>query len=130
MNNPSRPTRRSFIKHLAVAGSLGAMARSTLGNMPSGISSPAGTGDWVEAVRSEFPALHESAGYFQTGAFGPCTRSVIERNKALLELQNLGPAHPKYLNVMKEAEASCRPLIAAALCADESEVALTQSTTA
>ncbi len=55
---------------------------------------------------------------------------MIERNKALLELQNLGPAHPKYLNVMKEAEASCRPLIAAALGADESEVALTQSTTA
>lgn len=127
MSNSIRPTRRSFIKHIAVAGSLGAMGRTVLAKVDADTSVPA---DWVEAVRREFPALRESAGYFQTGAFGPCTQTVIERNKELLELQNLGPANPRYLNVMKEAETSCRPLIAAAMGADENEVALTQSTTA
>lgn len=127
MSDFSWATRRNFIKHVAAVGGLSMMGRSALGQLATGM--PASEDDWNQAVRRQFPALQHSAGYFQTGAFGPCPGHVIERTKELLELQNLGPADPRYLNVMKEAEASCRPLLAAALGADESEVALTQSTT-
>jgi selenocysteine lyase/cysteine desulfurase len=75
------------------------------------------SGEWVDQVRAEIPAT-KAAGYFQTGAFGPCPQRVIDRNIELLELQNLGPANPRYLNVMKEAEYSCRALIASAIGAD------------
>jgi L-cysteine/cystine lyase len=122
--------RRKFIKNIAVAGGLTAFSRSALGQGGTDTVAPTVGTDWVEAMRAQLPAVQQSAGYFQTGAFGPCPRQVIERAKELLDLQNLGPANPRYLNVLKEAEYSCRPLIAAALGADEGEVALTQSTTA
>ncbi len=128
MNTSIKPSRRNFLKTV-VAGSLAGLSKPVLGMAGAETSDLAGTGDWVDQVRAQIPAT-KAAGYFQTGAFGPCPQRVIDRNAELLELQNLGPANPRYLNVMKEAENSCRPLIAAAMGADEDEVALTQSTTA
>lgn len=128
MNASLDPSRRNFIKTV-VAGSLAGLSKPAMGLASVGMSDSVAAGDWVDQVRAEIPAI-KAAGYFQTGAFGPCPQRVMDRNKELLELQNLGPANPRYLNVMKEAEFSCRPLLAAALGADEEEVALTQSTTA
>lgn len=121
-------SRRKFLKTV-VAGGLIGLGKPAVGMDDLSTSGVTGSGDWVEAVRKQLPAT-KAAGYFQTGAFGPCPRQVIDRTSELLELQNLGPANPRYLNVMKDAEDSCRPLIAAAMGADEAEVALTQSTTA
>ncbi len=112
-----------------MAGSLVGLGKPAMGMTTTVVGGAAVSGSWVDQVRTQIPATN-AAGYFQTGAFGPCPQRVIDRNKELLDLQNLGPANPRYLEVMKEAEFSCRPLIAAALGADEAEVALTQSTTA
>lgn len=128
MNASVDPSRRKFLKTV-VAGSLAGLSKPAMGMANLSTSGVTGSGDWVDTVREQLPAT-KAAGYFQTGAFGPCARQVIDRTNELLELQNLGPANPRYLNVMKDAEDSCRPLIAAAMGADEDEVALTQSTTA
>ena len=128
MNASVNPSRRNFLKTV-VAGSLVGLTKPAMGMVDLSTAGVAESGDWVDAVRAQIPAT-KAAGYFQTGAFGPCTRQVIDRTNELLMLQNQGPANPRYLNVMKEAENSCRPLIAAAMGAHEDEVALTQSTTA
>lgn len=123
--------RRKFLK-TALAGSLGGMITSTR-PLAASTSRPlaekeADLPEWVANVRRQIPAVHESL-YFQTGAFGPSPHAVNERIKALLDLQNRGPADPRYLKVMAEAEDSCRPLIAHAFGADSEEVALTHNTT-
>ena len=117
------PDRRTFLK-TALAGGLYGLARPAT-------SLAAGTGpaaDWIQAARAEIPALQQGA-YFQTGAFGPCPHRVMDRTKALLDVQNLSPAHPDNSGQLKEAETACRQLVAETFGAKPTEVAMTANTT-
>lgn len=83
----------------------------------------------IEKIRSQIPALQQGP-YFQTGAFGPSPEHVMNRTKALLDLQNTSPAHPEIIAQLKKEESDCRQLLAETLGARTSEVALTANTTA
>lgn len=119
--------RRQFLQ-TAVIGSVGALSlggmrpKEELSRMEKGLPS------WVARARNQIPALRESH-YFQTGAYGPSPQPVLEKMKSLLDLQNRGPADPRYLKTMKEAEDSCRPLLAQNFGATPEEIALTHNTT-
>lgn len=127
MNQTPDPSRRAFIKTVVAGGLIG--AGSGPKSMASFLSeSGAGAEDWVAMVRRQIPATHRSS-YFQTGAFGPSPQTVIDRIKELLETQNLGPADPRQLAILSEAEDSCRTLLASTLGADPGEIALTPNTT-
>ena len=77
MNASVNPSRRNFLKTV-VAGSLVGLTKPAMGIVDLSTAGVAESGDWVDAVRAQIPAT-KAAGYFQTGAFGPCTRQVIDR---------------------------------------------------
>jgi len=116
--------RRTFLK-ATLAGSLYGLAKPKTGQA----AESAGSNDWLDAARAEIPALSDTA-YFQTGAFGPSPRRVIDRTQKLLELQNRCPAHPENIGQLKEAEHACRTLLAETVGAKTTEVAMTANTTA
>jgi hypothetical protein len=108
----SLPDRRTFLKATVASGLLGLTKPATpFAAEPAAPVAPAAPTDWLEAARKEIPAL-AATDYFQTGAFGPSPHRVMERTKALLELQNQGPAHPEAIGQLKDAETACRRLLA------------------
>src|SRR5580698_8055075 len=86
------------------------------------------TPDWVREVRRQIPATREGI-YFQSGAFGPSPVPVTVRVKDLLDVQEKGPANPRYSKVLAEAEDASRQRVAATFGARVEEVALTHNTT-
>lgn len=115
--------RRTFLKATLAGGLYG------LTKPHNGVAAePARPSDWIEATRAEIPALQEGA-YFQTAAFGPSPRRVIDRTKTLLDIQNLNPAHPDIMGQLKDEETACRQLVAETFGAKTTEVALTANTT-
>ncbi len=126
-NVASNPGRRGFLRAAVLAG-LGGLGPA--GRMPASgaaVEEP-GLPDWVVKARQQIPATRESR-YFQTGGIGASPAPVIERVSELLRVQNQGPADPRFFRVLKEAEDSCRPLLAETLGAREQEVGLTHNTT-
>ncbi|MBL9194130.1 MAG: aminotransferase class V-fold PLP-dependent enzyme [Opitutaceae bacterium] len=124
MSSPA--DRRTFLKATVASGLLGlTKPASTFAAAPA---APAASTDWLEAARAEIPAL-AGTDYFQTGAFGPSPHRVMERTKALLDLQNQCPAHPENIGQLKDAESACRRLLAETVGAKPSEVAMTANTT-
>ena len=125
----SLPDRRTFLKATVASGLLGLTKPATpFAAEPAAPVAPAAPTDWLEAARKEIPAL-AAIDYFQTGAFGPSPHRVMERTKALLELQNQGPAHPETIGQLKDAETACRRLLAETVGASPTEVAMTANTT-
>ncbi len=115
--------RRTFLKATLATGLVG-LAKPAAGFSVE-FDAPA---DWIGAARAEMPALQEMA-YFQTGAFGPSPRRVMDRTMALLKIQNRGPAHPDNIGQLKAAEEACRRLLAETFGAKSTEVAMTGNTT-
>jgi selenocysteine lyase/cysteine desulfurase len=81
------------------------------------------------AFRAEFPVL-ERAAYFNTGTDGPVPRRAYDAasSQLLLELER-GRAGEAHFKLLMDSAAALRSRLAGALGCDDSEVALTHSTT-
>ena len=126
-NIVSNPGRRSFLRATVLAG-LGGLGPTGRKPASGAAVEEAGLPDWVVRARQQIPATRESH-YFQTGGIGVSPSPVIERVSELLQVQNRGPADPRFFRILKEAEDSCRPLVAETFGAREEEVGLTHNTT-
>ncbi len=120
--------RRNFLKTASLAGLLGIPLSRTQATATSMKSLEGKAPDWVRAVRRQIPSTGQSL-YFQHGGIGASPTPVIEEVKRLLDLQNQGPADPRYVGSLGKAEDSCRALVGEALGCLEEEVALTHNTT-
>ena len=120
--------RRSFLKTASLAGLLGIPWSRSQATAISMKSLEGKAPNWVRTVRRQIPATGQSL-YFQHGGIGPSPDPVIEEVKRLLDLQNQGPADPRYVGTLAKAEDSCRALVAGALGCREEEVAPTHNTT-
>ena len=122
-----RSPRRTFLKSASLAAVAGPPWIRNMGQAVA-TASQATIPAWVNRVRNEIPTTSESA-YFLTGGIGPSPTPVIEKVKALLDLQNRGPGDPRINPQIAVVEEECRALAAAALGAHEEEVTLTHNTT-
>ena len=120
--------RRTFLKSASLAAAAGPTWIGNMGQAVAATTTRATLPKWVSQVRNEIPTTSESA-YFLTGGIGPSPTPVIEKVKALLDLQNRGPGDPRINPRIAVVEEECRALAAAALGADEEEVTLTHNTT-
>lgn len=126
-SHPPRPfSRRHFVASL-LAGGAGAAALRASPTTAAGTAA-APTTDWVESARAQIPALSRCL-YFQSGAYGPSPRRVMDAVKESLDLQNEAPADPRIIARLTELENGCRDRLARINGADPAEVALTTNTT-